>query len=67
MIILDLVSRYPGFWTKSSELKELGKVENYGVGHHWDYEVPGGVFVPEIKKWQKIKDHEHDDSEIDQW
>ena len=50
MIIIDLVSRYPGFWTKSSELKELGKVENYGVGHHWDYEVPGGVFVPAIKK-----------------
>ena len=61
-------SRYPGFWTKSSELKELGKVENYGVGHHWDYEVPGSIFVPAIHRVTKDQRlYEHDDSEIDQW
>ena len=30
----------------SGQFKELGKVEDDGVGDDWNYEVSSGVFVP---------------------
>ena len=47
--LVNFIGCHQGLWTSCSQFKELGKVEEDGVGHHRDDKVSGCVFMPAIK------------------
>ena len=47
--MVNFIGCHQGLRTSCSQFKELGKVEEDGVGHHRDDKVSGCVFMPAIK------------------